>query len=256
LPRWLARYRAVQRGKTGTLLAVGRDANLSAYRTRDRGKLWTPIAAQHPDVQRFAERCLGEGGQRAFRFGISEDEAHTTLEYTAPDAAAHVVEFSPAAHEIFAAACDDAGLVAALRPPRSSAVRLVACPFRRACQPMTLAAGTWPAGLRFPLDVARLSGTTIVAWERGGVVRVTSSRDEGRTWTPVSVAFDAAEFPRASGGFAPPDRMLAVDGRVLLYAGAERSDADYLLLVSDDLGASFRTPYRSCVARARTVRVA
>jgi hypothetical protein len=86
-------------------------------------------------------------------------------------------------------------------------------------------------------------GATILAWERHGITRVTSSRDDGRTWTPVAVAFDAAEHPAVRARrLRAPARLLPLGERVLLYGGAERADQDYLLLVSDDLGASFRTP--------------
>ena len=242
LPRWRARYRAVRAAQGGLLLAVGRDANLSAYRSKNRGAAWSPISPYHPDVERFAERCPAPNGNRAFRFGLSNDASQTTVEYEAPDSVAHAVTLAPADREVLAAACDDDALVAAVHGAGGRGVSFVVCRYRQSCHPFSVSKSTWPSTLTFPLDLARIRGTTIVAWERQGVVRVTTSRDDGETWTPVSVAYDRAEVQSGGAYFEAPGHLLAAGDRVLLYAGSEQSNTDYLLLVSDDLGASFRTP--------------
>src|SRR5262249_1039148 len=73
------------------------------------------------------------------------------------------------------------------------------------------------------------------------VVRVTSSRDDGESWTPLVVAYDRAEQPAARAREAVPERLLALGGRVLLY-GAPSPAGDYPLLASDDFGASWHAP--------------
>jgi hypothetical protein len=73
----------------------------------------------------------------------------------------------------------------------------------------------------------------------GGIVRVVSSRDDGVTWTPSSVAFDAAEFPELKSEASIPSRLLALGGRLLLYGVASKSTQSYSLLISQDQGASF-----------------
>jgi hypothetical protein len=72
----------------------------------------------------------------------------------------------------------------------------------------------------------------------GNLVRVTSSRDGGASWTPLAVAYDGGEYP------LPPARMptelLVIGRRVLLHGSAVRPNDTYGLLYSDDQGASFR----------------
>ena len=92
------------------------------------------------------------------------------------------------------------------------------------------------------MDLARVRGTTIVALTMGGVVRVASSRDDGRTWTPFSVAFDEAEHRELRTDVPIAGRLLVLGERVFLYGGGNKPQHTYPVLVSDDLGASFRAP--------------
>ena len=84
---------------------------------------------------------------------------------------------------------------------------------------------------------AEEAGTTIVAMAMGRIVRVTSSRDGGASWTPFSVAYDAGED--APPGARLPTDLLALGRRVLLYAPPGRVGETYPLLYSDDQGASW-----------------
>jgi hypothetical protein len=95
---------------------------------------------------------------------------------------------------------------------------------------------------RYPLDLARVAGTTVLAVAMHGVVRVTSTRDDGATWTPYSVAFDRADHPTLQNDVATPDHLLTIGTRLLLYAGAAQPNQPYPVLVSDNAGASWRTP--------------
>jgi hypothetical protein len=101
--------------------------------------------------------------------------------------------------------------------------------------------------LRAPLDLARVAGTTIIATTHHGLVRTASSRDNGQTWAPFVVAFDAAAqaSPRAQVqgvDIQEPGRLLVLGKRVLLYGGAPRPEMIYPVLASDDFGASWRSP--------------
>jgi len=122
-------------------------------------------------------------------------------------------------------------------------VTLYLCPYRARCTamppPRFAGVGALP---RYPLDVARLSGTTIVAVTLHGIVRVSSTRDDGHSWTPFTVAFDEAEHPNLRVNVKTPSRLLAIGDRVLLYGGAAKNKQSYSVLASDDLGASWRTP--------------
>jgi hypothetical protein len=137
-----------------------------------------------------------------------------------------------------AIACDEQALVAALRTDGGRTSVLRQCAFAYACAEMRgpAFAGTNGA-IEFPVDVARVQGTTIVALSTGQLVRVASSRDGGTSWTPFSVAFDAGE--QSARGARLPTELLAIGKRVLLYATPARAGDTYPLLYSDDQGASW-----------------
>ena len=90
----------------------------------------------------------------------------------------------------------------------------------------------------FALDVAKVRGTLVLSSAQDGVVRVVSSRDEGRTFTPAIVAFDAAEYPELALSRSAPTRLLALGERLLLFGASVKGNDTYPLLVSDDLVAT------------------
>ena len=138
---------------------------------------------------------------------------------------------------------DERALVLLVRARGGKASELYNCPFAGRCTVMPGPRPEASPGLfEQTLDVARVHGTTVLAVTHRDIVRVTSSRDEGRTWTPFYVAFDAAEHPEVRADVRTPSRLLTVDNRVFLYGGANRSTQSYSVLISDDHGASFRTP--------------
>lgn len=111
------------------------------------------------------------------------------------------------------------------------------CALRESCADLSLPPNV-PLGRQ--VDVARVGRDTIVATSHRGLTRVTTSRDDGRTWTPWTLVFDASAVEAA--GLEPPTKLLAVGDRLLLH-GAPRADGgQYLLLVSEDRGASFHAP--------------
>ncbi len=242
LPTWRARYRAVRRVGKVHVLAVGSTANLSILQSADRGLTWRPAPGQRPLVEAFAERCPA-GQDRAYTFGLSDDDRHSTVTSLGPDASSYTVELAAAELTVFAAGCDERALVAALRRDDSKDVTFKLCPFRKRCRslPVPAFAGV-NASPRYPLDLARVGGTTVLAVPMRGVVRVTSTRDDGVTWTPYAVAFDRAEHPALQRGVPTPGRLLSIGSRLLLYAGAAQPTQPYPVLVSDNAGASWRTP--------------
>jgi hypothetical protein len=242
LPGWRAHYRAVRRTARGFLVAVGSAANLGVYRTSDGGVTWMPESTDHADVAPFAERCPA-GDLRSYVFALSDDESRWTVRSRGPDGPPHTSVLAPAELSVFAAACDEHALVAALRAEDSREVTGRLCPFRGACIPLQLP--PYPgvgAGPRYPLDLARVEGAIVLSVRNHGVVRVTSSRDDGKTWTPYAVAFDQAEHPDLRAHIEVPDRLLALGSRLLLYGGAYRAGQTYFVLASDNAGASWRTP--------------
>jgi hypothetical protein len=241
LPAWRARYRAVERAKRGWVVAFGKGALLELFESGDGGLTWAPVSVGGASVGEFAERC--PAGDRAYHFGLDEDGTHHTVTSVGPDRVPTVAELADSDLVVFAAACDKKGLVAALKPEHKRDVTFMWCPFRASCVPMTAPEYEGVrAQPRYPLDVARVDGTTVVAINMGEVVRVTSSRDDGATWAPLTVAFDRAAHPDFQAHVPIPRRLLALGSSLFLYGGAPKTTETYPVLVSDDQGATWREP--------------
>lgn len=245
LPNWRARYRAVLKTQKGFVVAFGQGANLSTYETLDRGINWKPVSSHHKRVSEFAERCPIDVDGRSFVFSLSDDLSSISVSSLGPDGPPFHATLGPADQGVVAAACDAEGLVALVQSgaknDEHARAKLWFCPFRRRCAAMP-PPDPGLGDLPLPADVARVSGTTVVAVTRQGIVRVASSRDGGRSWTPFSVAYDSGEQMPEAMGLPAPGRLLALDDRLVLYGGAQRPDQAYLVLASDDGGASWHTP--------------
>jgi hypothetical protein len=63
-----------------------------------------------------------------------------------------------------------------------------------------------------------------------------STRNDGASWTPLTLAFDPAE---GRGGVETTARLVLAGRRVLLVGDG---GASYWALASDDAGASWHTP--------------
>jgi hypothetical protein len=238
LPAWRSHYRAVRGAGDRYLLAVGSAANLAVYQTLDRGLHWAPVSARHSGVGDFAERCPA-GGSRSYTFGLTEDATQWTVTSLDSDAPPTTTQAASAELKLFASACDARGLVAAWISEDSHAVVARYCAFRSACIELVLPEFTG-TGVRpgYPLDLARVDGVTVVAVAMGGIVRVASSRDDGQNFSPYSVAYDAAD----AGSAVVPDRLLVVGSRLILHGTSPDPRGGYPVLVSDNAGASWRTP--------------
>lgn len=237
LPAARAYYRATRLERDGLLLAHGAGANLAVFRSSDGGATWKPT---NPEVARdIAERCpLGPEGQ-AFVLRNESNGGGTAVVSLAPGLEAHAETLAPAHQNVLAIACDDRALVAAVRSEDGKHTALRQCPFRSPCADMPAPTlGKSDLGLDFPLDLARVSGTTVVALTMGNVVRVASTRDSGASWTPFAVAYDGGEHPLTPARM--PTQLLAVGKRLLLHGATQRTGETYALLHSDDQGASFR----------------
>ena len=237
LPAARAYYRATRIERDGLLLAHGAGANLAVFRSSDGGATWKPT---NPDVARdIAERCpLGPEGQSFVLRSESNGEG-TAVVSLAPGLEAHAETLAAAHQSVLAIACDDRALVAAVRSEDGKHTLLRQCAFRAPCADMPAPKlGKNELGLDFPLDLARLGGTTVVALTMGNVVRVASTRDSGASWTPFAVAYDGGEHPLAPARM--PTQLLALGKRLLLHGATQRAGETYALLHSDDQGASFR----------------
>jgi hypothetical protein len=236
LPAWGARYRAVREIDGGFVLAMGQGANLSAYRTRDGGKTFRPVSVHHPAVEAIAGTC--PAGDRSYRFSLSADGETIQLSSFGPEGLVAVTPVTGSQRRLYSSACDARALVAVSAAPRGGDSTLHLCHYGARCEllPPPRFSGVERA-LRQPLDVI-----TILAITTHGVVRVASSRDDGRTWTPLTVAYDDDDQQELRVHARVPSRLLALGRRVLLYAGSTQPSQTYSLLISSDYGASWRTP--------------
>jgi hypothetical protein len=242
LPGYRTYYKAVRVGEQGWFAAFGHGAHLVSLRSLDQGVSWSPISQHSAGMAELAERCPA-GDSRSYTLSIAEDGRFLTVTSLGPDSLPFTAPLGKASLELVGAGCDDTALVAALAAERSRDVTLRLCRYRQGCTdlapPSLPGVGIAP---RLPLDIARLRGVTVLAVNMHGIVRVTSSRDDGQTWTPYTVAFDPEAYPEVRGDVGVPDRMVSAGSRLLLYGAARAPTGIYPLLVSDDFGASWRSP--------------
>lgn len=240
IPGYRGLYRSVKRGPDALWLAFGKGSHLSVHKSTDNGLTWR--AASPTNSGDFAERCL-TGDGRAYEVTTSADHDVLEVHSIDQDGTAHAMQLAPESSAVQALACDERALVVLLKPAASKASQVMTCPFASRCtlQPGPRAEAL-PGLYEQTLDIARAHGTTVLAVTSRDIVRVTSSRDEGRTWSPFYVAFDATEHPEVRADVRIPSRLLTVEDRVFLYGGGNRAQQSYSVLVSDDHGASFRAP--------------
>jgi len=150
--------------------------------------------------------------------GSSPDRRHKIVRTVTPEGVAVDAELSPPEARVFAASCDQHAIVAAVGQKGTRDVQLRSCAYLGPCTTMRLPRfGATGAVVRFPLDVARVDGATILAVPMHGIVRVASTRDDGRSWTPLTIAFDAEAHPDLRYDVPIPDHLLAVGHKVQLY---------------------------------------
>jgi hypothetical protein len=238
LPARPAIYRNVWREGTGYGLALGAGSDTALYLSSDRGLTFRPLARRGDVFEQHAERCSSLDGRRVYRVTPREDGGAQQVLFSLEAGEPVTSELSPIAERVLGTGCDEQGLVA-LTADRER-LHLRSCPFGGRCGELAVPPVISGAAAH-AVDIAKVKGTIVLSVAQEGVVRVVSSRDEGRSFTPPVVAFDAAEYPEL-GTRRPPLRLLALGERLLLYAGAAKSSDAYVVLASDDQGVSFRTP--------------
>lgn len=214
-------------------VAFGDGPNRSVFRSTDQGATFRAVHRSGDD--------LPGGCGRESSFRLSSDEDGSLLVRTVDTENAVPVRAVHGEHSLLAVSCDERALVLAAQREGHSAIDVVLCSRGRRCAPLPLP----PRRPFFPLthaslDLARIGSATVVLVESGGIVRVISTRDDGRTWTPPSVAFDAGDPAPGVGMGRVPLALAPIGSRLFLYGTSNRSEGTYPLLVSDDQGASFR----------------
>lgn len=220
-------------------LGLGNSAGQSLFASADNGLTFRQVRSA-PGAEERSGRCVGKDPRHGFALSSASDGS-LLLTSSSEGHAPQTQVALRGEHRLLAVACDEAGLVLAARPEGAAASLLTLCAAGRACAALAAPKLAPFAPLTSDsFDLARVSGVTVLAVEMRGIVRVVSSRDDGASWTPPSVAFDAGEYPELKADVAAPSRLLTIGARVFLYGAATRSSQSYPLLASDDQGASFR----------------
>jgi hypothetical protein len=239
LPAKSGIYRNVWRDGNSFGVALGAGSDTGLYTTADRGLTFRPLARRGDVFETHAERCGSQDGRRAYRMSPREDGGAQQVLFSLEGSEPQTSELAPISERVLGSGCDERSLVVLTADRERLHLRL--CPFGGRCGELPLP----PSVLSAPpasVDVAKLRGTVVLSSAQDGVVRVVSSRDEGRTFTPAIVAFDAAEYPELGLSRRAPTRLLALGERLLLFGGPVKGNDTYPLLVSDDQGVSFRAP--------------
>lgn len=239
LPAKSGVYRSAWREGNGYGVALGAGSESALYVTSDRGVGFRPLARRAELLEAHAERCTSQDGRRVYRLTPREDGAAEQVYFSLEGSEPTSSELAPMSEQVLGTSCDERSLVALTAERERLHLRL--CPFGGRCGELPLPA-LFAGASAGSVDLAKLKGTLVLSAASGSVVRVVSSRDEGRSFTPPIVAFDAAEYADVAVGRRPPSRLLALGDRLLLFGSPQRGSDGYLVLASDDQGVSFRAP--------------
>lgn len=240
-------YRSTAAFGDRIVAALGSGANTRTLVSDDGGVNWRSggrrLAAD------ITDRCIADHEGRAYTLTVNAVDSRVVISH-GPGAAPQIATLASVERRVVGIACDQSALVAVLTDEadadgrRPVTIRL--CPFRRPCQDMEVQA-TGQGELYYPVDVARLDGDTVITRTHGGLTRVATTRDDGKSWSPWHVVYDGVAT--AAEADDAPFRLLVAGERVLLYTGAATRDTPYPLLVSEDHGASFHAPEALAPAR-------
>jgi hypothetical protein len=208
-----------------------------------------PIELPRPGFSRAAPpvrdavRCAADGAGTGFALALSADRRTKVVRSLAADGVVTEAPFADAAARVIALSCDETSAVVAVGREGSRDVTLAYCVHRGDCTriPVPRFGASGPP-LAYPFDLAYVDGAVVVATPMHGIVRVASTRDHGRTWTPFTVAYDEEAYPALRFDATPPERLFVSGKRLVLYGTAKHAGAAYPVLVSDDAGASFHAP--------------
>jgi hypothetical protein len=236
LPTEQLLYRSVS-GDAGRLVATwGSPTRSLRKESRDGGRTWRELASAPGDRP---GRCYADGSQ--FSAELLRDRGNGTWvlrsfrqAFPVADSVVTTSERSPVV-----TACDAEHAVVLTR--RQSELELWLCPFGRPCRSMPLPEiGPSQPLSAYPVDVVRVAGATVVSVSMRGLHRVASTRDDGATWTPLTLALEG----RGKGPKPGEARLLAFGSLVMLYVPAASGKGPYPALLSRDAGASWQAPWR------------
>jgi hypothetical protein len=188
-------------------------------------------------------RCTPPGGNGAtFTLSLSPDRRTKVVRSTTPEGVETDAPFAPAEARVFSVSCDSRAAVVAAGREGTRDVALFSCAYLGECQQIAMPRLGKSVVPKYPLDVARVDGVIVVAVPMHGITRVASSRDDGRSWTPFTVAYDPDSHPDQRFDVKSMDRLRVSGRRLLLVGNGTRAETTFPTLASDDQGASWRAP--------------
>lgn len=233
LPPGRSLYRTAWTGGNRAWVALGHGVDLTLLGSEDGGQTWRREALSAPGLAEHGGRCAGSDGAQSFTFEQEEGKL-TVVSLMGDDAVAKTalrIRATPRS-----SSCDQATAVFVAEPDNEEESDMVVlCQHGGRCGRLQVPA-TW---LSAGFDVAQVKEVTVLASVSDGVARVRSSRDHGKTWTPATVALDAATAGIPLGQ-ATDVHLQPVGERLLLWVSGEVASRAYPLVVSEDYGASFR----------------
>jgi hypothetical protein len=218
-------------------VVASNDREVWAYRSRDRGLRWASTSVNQLALEGHAEHCMAADGELRIGLVPAANASRPALAFgSLTGLGVDRREFGNPGDQVTRVACDASGAVALAKHKGDPAAHVYACPISGRCREMVLPA-LFAVADAF-VDVARVNRTIVVVAVRDGLVRVTTSRDEGASSTPLSLVFDARA--QLALGIEPSlvPNLFGFERQVELVL-SNPSGTRTWGLVSNDAGASF-----------------
>lgn len=227
-------YRALRISDRGMYLVVSNSQEVRAFRSRDHGLSWVSTSPWQTFLSGTAHRCMS--GDSEVSFSIAAENAQSTaVRVHRQEEIVHQSALPEGTGSIRAMACD--AHAAVLLTSSSQKWDMWLCgeaqPCRRMPDPRVV------QGMQIDgVDIARYRDATIVAITQGGLVRVFSTRDDGLSFMPLTVAMDWVDSAQKLKPALGTGTLVALDDRILLVRESA-TEASAVAVSSKDLGASW-----------------
>lgn len=223
----------------GRFLVLSNERDVWALRTRDRGMTWTPTSVWQSALDGHAHHCVADASS-GMRFTLAPARTGASpalLLGTLAAMGTEPRELGTPNDVVERLACDATGAVTLTQRKTDGSRHVFACPLNAVCREVVLPLQAQSRSVS--IDVARLARTIVLAFAKDGLVRVTSSRDEGASLTPLALVFDARDTQVNGLDKTIVPTLLAFEKNLELTLNVPGTAARWAL-GSIDFGASFR----------------
>jgi hypothetical protein len=232
-----ALYRARKITERGWYVVTSNGQETKAYRSRDSGQTWSVTSPWQSALQGTANRCTSEAGEIGFAVEALSGEGAIAVKYYQQDFKTGQSKVPRAFRSLKGLACDENAALL-ITAGSNNQWDLWLCTADQPCRQLP-SPGELQGLTLDGIDIARQKGASIIAVTQGSLVRVLSSRDDGRSYTPFTVAIDRAEAGPSPRHAPRPAQLLAVANSLLLIQEPATGSGPTLALGSTDQGASW-----------------